>query len=129
MKSNLTLKSNIYINRTAQPYDRDFLRHITDYLVLRQYKNGMYADPDMSWMTPAQKEILSMGPPVCMKEIGTMSWGVPVDGDHLVCRCEQTDCRFYTQCSAYSNFEKIQRDEEQAVMPAEEPEHIAEKPA
>ncbi len=129
MKSNLTLKSNIYINRTAQPYDRDFLRHITDYLVLRQYKNGMYADPDMSWMTLAQKEILSMGPPVCMKEIGTMSWGVPVSGDHLVCRCEQTDCRLYPQCSAYSNFEKIQRDEEQAVMPVEKTEHIAEKPA
>ena len=122
MKSNLTLKSNIYINRTAQPYDRDFLRHITDYLVLRQYKNGMYTDLDLSWMTPAQKEILSFGPPVCSLEKGTMSWGVPVGGEHLVCRCEQTDCRLYPQCSAYDNFEKIQRDVEQAVIPPEKTE-------
>ena len=82
MSSNITLRSNVYINQSAQRDDKQFLQHITDYRVLKRYKASSYGfQSNMSWMTPVQLEILRQGQPNCSLEKGTMSWGVPVGGD------------------------------------------------
>lgn len=110
MDSNITLRSNVYINETARPDDERFLQHITDYKVLKRYKGSSYGlGNNAPWMTPVQQEILRQGPPNCSLERGTMSWGVPVGGEHMVCRCEQYDCSRYSICSKYPNYSRIVR--------------------
>lgn len=37
MNSNITLKSNIYINKTCKRDDQDFIYHILDFRVLKRY--------------------------------------------------------------------------------------------
>ena len=111
MSSNITLRSNVYINQSAQRDDKQFLQHITDYGVLKRYKGSSYGfQNNMSWMTPVQFEILQQGQPNCSLEKGTMSWGVPVGGNRMMCRCEQTDCPRFHICSQYSNFDLVTRD-------------------
>lgn len=112
MESNVTLKSNIYINKTASTGDHDFLSHITDYQVLKRYGNAGNSWRDSGWMTPTQRAILEHGQPNCSLERGTMSWGVPVGSDRFVCRCEQYTCpMFNNTCSKYLNFESVDREE------------------
>lgn len=112
MESNVTLKSNIYINKTASTGDHDFLSHITDYQVLRRYGNAGNSWRGAGWMTPTQRAILEHGQPNCSLERGTMSWGVPVGSDRFVCRCEQYTCpMFNNTCSKYLNFESVDREE------------------
>ena len=84
MDSNITLRSNVYINQSAQRDDKKFLQHITDYRVLKRYKGSSYGfQNNISWMTPVQLEILRQGQPNCSLEKGTMSWGVPVGGERM----------------------------------------------
>ena len=111
MGSNVTLKSNIYINKTASTGDQDFLKHITDYRILRRYGSGSENWRVSGWMTPTQRAILGHGQPNCSLERGTMSWGVPVGSERFVCRCEQYTCSMFNKmCSQYSNFESVERD-------------------
>lgn len=48
MNSNVTLKSNIYINKTGSRDDWDFLQHITDFRVLKRYA-GNNVDCQRKW--------------------------------------------------------------------------------
>ena len=69
MDSNITLRSNVYINQSAQRDDKRFLQHITDYRVLKKYKDSSYGfQNNMSWMTSVQMEILRQGQPNCSLE-------------------------------------------------------------
>lgn len=121
MDSNITLRSNVYINQSAQRDDKRFLQHITDYRVLKRYKGSSYGfQNNISWMTPVQLEILQQGQPNCSLEKGTMSWGVPVGGERMVCRCEQYDCPRFSICSKYSNFSLISREIEKETTPQPE---------
>lgn len=116
MSSNITLRSNVYINQSAQRDDKQFLQHITDYRVLKRYKASSYGfQSNMSWMTPVQLEILRQGQPNCSLEKGTMSWGVPVGGDRMLCRCEQYDCSRFPICSQYPNYSPVTRTPEDKV--------------
>lgn len=127
MESNVTLRSNVYINKTNRRNDPDFVQHIRDYVPLSQhYYDPVYRTSEVP-LAPVQYEILAHGVPKCAKESGTMSWGVPIGSERFVCRCEKTDCSRYPICSAYSNFEQIVRESEAA--PPEEPENIAALPA
>ncbi len=82
MSSNVTLRSNVYINLTARTDDKDFIQHITDYRVLRKLRGGPYDfSPYTQLMTDGQKAILRQGQPNCSLEKGTMSWGIPVGAD------------------------------------------------
>ena len=112
LKSNVTLRSNVYINKSARPNDVEFLQHIRDYRILKRKQDSSYglASSNAVWMTNVQKEILRQGQPDCVYEKGTMSWGVPVSCDHMRCRCEQTDCHHFPECSKYWNFDLIQRN-------------------
>ena len=116
MDSNITLRSNVYINQSAQRDDKRFLQHITDYRVLKKYKDSSYGfQNNRSWMTSVQMEILRQGQPNCSLEKGTMSWGVPVGGDCMVCRCEQYDCPRFSICSKYSNYSPVSRKKEEEI--------------
>lgn len=127
MESNVTLRSNVYINKTNRRNDPDFVQHIRDYVPLSQhYYDPVYRTSEVP-LAPVQYEILAHGAPKCAKESGTMSWGVPIGSERFVCRCEKTDCSRYPICSAYSNFEQIVRESETA--PPEEPENIVALPA
>ena len=112
MNSNITLRSNIYINKTARRDDRGFLSKVKDYRVLKRLLNDPsvlgYNGPD--WLSAMQRDILAQGDPQCSLENGTRSWGVPVGGDRMRCRCEQTTCSRYHQCSQLWNFDEIVRD-------------------
>lgn len=103
MESNVTLRSNVYINKTNRRNDPDFVQHIRDYVPLSQhYYDPVYRTSEVP-LALVQYEILAHGAPKCAKESGTMSWGVPIGSDRFVCRCEKTDCSRYPICSAYSN--------------------------
>lgn len=113
MKSNVTLKSNVYINKSAHPDDVDFLQHIRDYRVLKRKQTLLYGSTSSgpTWLTDVQKRILKQGSPECAYERGTMSWGVPIGGEYMHCRCEEFDCRLFDECSKYRNFDLVQRNE------------------
>ena len=109
MKSNVTLKSNIYINKTRKDADPDFIEHIQDYAILKKYYNPstkLCTAP----LTKLQKRLVEQGEPKCSMENGTMSWGVPVGTNHMALRCEQKDCPRYSKCSSDTLFERIYRD-------------------
>ena len=112
MNSNITLRSNIYVNKTARRDDRDFLSKVKDYRVLKRLLNDPsvlgYNGPD--WLSAMQRDILAQGDPQCSLENGTKSWGVPVGGDSMRCRCEQITCSRYNQCSQLWNYDEIVRD-------------------
>lgn len=117
MESNITLKSNVYINKTASQHDADFFQHIMDYQVLKKYE-----DYGKRKMTELQKEILSNGQPGCSLEHGTMSWGVPVGSGRFVCRCEEYTCSYFSKsCSKLFNFEEIVRNSEDQTEGKSEP--------
>lgn len=110
MNSNITLKSNIYINKTDSRDDWDFLQHITDFRVLKRYAgNSVDWWRTTTWMTNVQKEVLECGSPDCTYEHGTMSWGVPVGSERFVCRCEEYSCPKYGECKNLANYERIER--------------------
>lgn len=103
MNSNITLKSNIYINKTCKRDDQDFIYHILDFRVLKRYAG------DSIPKTSTQKMILEQGAPNCVYEHGTMSWGVPVGSERFVCRCEEYSCPKYGECKNLANYERIER--------------------
>ena len=111
MSSNVTLRSNVYINLTARSDDKGFVQHITDYRILKRLRGNPYEfSPFTHLMTSGQLEILRQGQPNCSLEKGTMSWGIPMGGRHMVCRCEQRDCPRFSLCSKYANFQDVQRE-------------------
>lgn len=110
MDSNVTLRSNVYINKTQSRKDPDFFHQIYDYRVLSKFHDTHYATGDAP-LTPVQLEIVQYGVPQCSHEHGTMSWGVPIGSDSFRCRCEETACPLYPDCSSNSNFDRIVREE------------------
>ena len=71
MNSNITLKSNIYINKTCKRDDQDFIYHILDFRVLKRYAG------DSIPKTSTQKMILEQGAPMSMELCrGECQWGV-----------------------------------------------------
>ena len=112
MNSNITLRSNIYVNQTARRDDRAFLSKVTDYRIIKRLINDPsvmgYSGAD--WLSVTQRDILAQGDPKCALEDGTRSWGIPVGKDRMMCRCEQTTCSRYAQCSQLWNFDKIVRE-------------------
>lgn len=112
MKTNVTLRGNVYINKTQRRSDPDFVGQIRDYAVLKTYYNPStgFCDAPLSKL---QRKIVELGLPKCTYESGTMSWGVPVGGDRLVCRCEEKGCKHYPECSARADFEYIERNADQ----------------
>lgn len=133
MSSNVTLRSNIYVNKTASSDDKLFLQHITDYRILKKYSGYSTYKTDVVWMTDVQKQILRQGQPDCSYEKGTKSWGVPVGGVNMQCRCEQYDCHLFPECSKYWNFSPVIR--ECVELPLQQgkekvdPLHLYEEPA
>lgn len=109
MNSNITLKSNIYINKTCKRDDQDFIYHILDFRVLKRYAG------DSIPKTSTQKMILEQGDPDCVYEHGTMSWGVPVGSERFVCRCEEYGCSMYATCQNLPNYEQIERETEETL--------------
>lgn len=123
MKSNITLRSNVYINKTQSTIDPDFILQLRDYAALKRYYNPSTKICDAP-LSPLQRRIVEQASPKCSYEVGTMSWGVPIGGSRLVCRCEETDCELYPECSAKPNFEKIHREYAQPDPVKFEPESI-----
>lgn len=119
MESNVTLRSNVYINKSSRRNDPDFVHHLRDYSSLSKYYNPVYRTSEVP-LTPVQREIIAYGTPKCSLESGTMSWGVPIGSERFVCRCEKTDCPRYAICSADANFEQIVRESDCNRHEAEE---------
>ena len=116
MSSNVIVKSNVYVNPSGRRDDPVFLTHITDYRVLKRYESHGGLIRTDAWMTPTQRQILELGQPKCAYEKGSMSWGVPVGGTEMVCRCEQYDCHRYSICSQAYNFQPIKREKATEVV-------------
>ncbi len=109
MSSNVTIKSNVYINPSGKRDDPAFLMHVTDYQVLKRYQSHSTLIRRDEWMTDTQRQILAQGQPKCSYEKGTMSWGVPVGGTDMVCRCEQSNCPRFSVCSQMWNYQAVER--------------------
>lgn len=109
-RSNISIKSNIYVNRTNSQFDKDFIRHVYDYDTLRKIKE--YLDKDELILTQEQRELLDKGNPRCSLDTsGDKSWGVIIENDvpTFVCKCEKIDCKLWAECSVLHNFRKITR--------------------
>lgn len=116
MEPNVTLRSNVYLNKTARKNDADFVRQLRDYNTLLKYYDPIYRTSEVS-LTDVQRAILKNGPPKCSLEKGTQSWGVPTDSERFVCRCEELQCPQYPICSKLENFERITRETDGNVSP------------
>ena len=103
MESNVTLRSNVYINKTARRNDIDFVRQLHDYNTLIRYYDPICRTSEIP-LTGVQRAILENGPPKCSLETGTKSWGVPTGSERFVCRCEELQCPRYPICSKLENF-------------------------
>lgn len=103
MRSNVALRSNVYINKTHRRNDPDFVRQLRDYRSLCRYYDPIYRTAEAP-LTEVQYAILQQGAQKCALESGTMSWGVPIGSERFVCRCEKTDCHWYPICSRAENF-------------------------
>ena len=110
MKSNIALRSNVYINRTRRKTDPDFLAQVLDYEVLsKEYDERKEPFAPLSLL---QRQILRNGTPVCKICNGEpeLAFGVPIGGTRFLCRCEKTECPRSAACSAADNFERIERE-------------------
>lgn len=109
MGSNVTLRSNVYINKTQRRNDTDFVHHLRDYDTLSKYYNPVYRTSEVP-LTKVQYALMDHGSPKCSLEKGTQSWGIPVGSERFVCRCEELQCPQYSVCSALENFELVTRE-------------------
>ena len=112
MKSNIALRSNVYINRTRRKTDPDFLAQVLDYEVLsKEYNERKEPSAPLSLL---QREILRNSPLVCKmcNNEPELAFGVAIGGSRFLCRCEKTECPRYAACSAADNFERIEREPE-----------------
>ena len=109
MGSNVTLRSNVYINKTQRRNDAEFVHHLRDYDTLCKYYDPVYRTSEVP-LTKVQYAIMNHGSPKCSLEKGTQSWGIPVGSERFVCRCEELQCPQYSTCSALENFELITRE-------------------
>lgn len=109
MGSNVTLRSNVYINKTQRRNDTDFVHHLRDYDTLSKYYDPVYRTSEVP-LTKVQCAIMDHGSPKCSLEKGTRSWGVPIGSERFVCRCEEMQCPQYSICSALENFELVTRE-------------------
>lgn len=114
MESNITLRSNIYVNKTAKRTDAGFVQHLLDYSALSKYYDPVSRKSEIP-LTAVQREVLKRGLPKCAFEAGTKSWGVPIGSDRFVCRCEEQQCPRYSICSALDNFELVIREADERV--------------
>lgn len=114
MKSNIALRSNVYINRTRRKTDPDFLAQVLDYKVLSEEYNER-KEP-VAPLSLLQREILRKSPLVCKmcNNEPELAFGVAIGGNQFLCRCEKTECPRYADCSAADNFERIEREPEDA---------------
>lgn len=115
MQSNITLPSNVYINKTGKLFDSGLIKHIWDYNVLAKLRRIYGENALYPLLTQAQLDLLKNGIPKCSLEYGSMSWGIPVNGTMLRCRCEQKSCRYFKQCASLYNFDLIERRETRVV--------------
>lgn len=117
MESNVTLRSNVYINKTARKNDMDYVHQLHDYDTLIRYYDPICRTSEIP-LTGVQRAILENGPPKCSLETGTKSWGVPTGSERFVCRCEELQCTRYPICSTLKNFEQIIRETDDNVLAA-----------
>lgn len=135
-KSNITIRSNIYVNKTKSKTDLNFTRQVRGYEALKKLNSTRLTD----W----QIKELGHGSPQCSRDkSGTKSWGLVNENNTLVfvCKCEKTDCIIsqkldnqnkviqwiqrggYSECSNYPEFRKIERNYDYEII--DEAEYVA----
>lgn len=139
-RSNITIRSNIYIKKSKSITDLGFIRHVRGYEALKTV--GTNRSNLASW----QLEELGHGSPQCIRDkSGTKSWGLVKENNKpvFVCKCEKTDCiasektnnnnnvirwverGSYAECSSYSNFKKIERNNDYDYKGTDKKEYVA----
>lgn len=124
IRSNVTIKSNIYVNKTKSLYDKDFISQVRGYAALKEMRSA-FDTLRGELLTKAQQEEVSYGTPACsLDKSGDKAWGLILENDNpvFVCKCEKTDCpgwgrhRGYIECSNLGNFKKIDRRQEPEII-------------
>jgi DNA helicase-2/ATP-dependent DNA helicase PcrA len=113
IQSNVTIKSNVYVNKSRTQDDKEFISHVRGYDALKKIHSGL--------LTKVQRFEVEYGNPKCyFDKSGDKSFGIIIESDKpvFVCKCERTGCKGgvstkgYSDCSKLSNFRKIERDYE-----------------
>jgi DNA helicase-2/ATP-dependent DNA helicase PcrA len=118
LKSNITIQSNIYVNKTKSSYDKDFLRQVRGYDILIKIKDNLgtlHENP----FTPSQLEEINNGSSACLfDKSGDKAFGSVIrNGESMfVCKCEYTLCPYYSTCSKEYNFIKIERKKQEETI-------------
>lgn len=99
VQSNITLLSNIYINRSRQKFDKLLMAKIRDYDLLKRLQSE-WGTLDGWDFTPLQRAILEQGTPHCGYGRTDVVWGMPIGDARFICRCEQRNCKLYAECIA-----------------------------
>lgn len=118
IQSNVTIKSNVYVNKSKSQFDEEFIRQVRGYDALAKVKASM-APFQYTLLTEPQRHEHEYGKPDCsLDKTGDKSWGLIIENNHsvFVCKCEHTGCegwgrrhRGYDECSGLNNFRKIDR--------------------
>lgn len=111
VRSNITIKSNVYVHKTKFGFDKDFVRQVRGYPALKKLRECMGTFHHCS-LTNAQEEELASGSPYCCADkSGDMAWGTVIENNEpvFVCKCEKTDCEGFVRCSSLPKFRPIKR--------------------
>lgn len=111
IKSNITVKSNIYVNKTNSQFDEGFIRQIRDYSTLQKINSNLWRFRN-NLISDVQHDIIKNGLPYCsLDKSGDKSWGTVIENGVpvFVCKCENKECKYYVNCSKYDCFREIKR--------------------
>lgn len=98
-RSNLTLKSNIYVRTRELDKDKNFHKHVLDKEAIKSliYYGSLNEYSDL---TPNQREIMEKGAS-CSYNKDEIPYGLVEDKNgelHWECRCENIDCKIFYTC-------------------------------
>lgn len=107
--SNISIKSNIYINSTKTLFDKEFMKRVRGQELLAKLNKSRGTLESWSFCNE-QKDVISYGPPMCGHDKPNISWGINFGDGEFVCKCENKKCsHYYEKCSRFTNFRKISR--------------------
>jgi len=114
INSNITFRSNVYVNESGKIADKDFVSNVREYYALE--KISTYLRVNGTSFDDQQATIRRNAPKCTLDRSGDLAWGTTIGSNgKYVCRCERELCsgfgpmRGYTDCSKLIEFQKIVR--------------------
>jgi len=94
MKSNICIKSNIYINYTGSSSDAQFIAKIFDPEALRIMKHQQ-GTLSLWRFSDEQEKVMDCNYECALDKSGDKSLGIDKSTGEFVCKCEYNSCKYF----------------------------------